>query len=294
MFARSLWVLVALALCVFAQSAEAIIMNDGAQSDTSWQQAYQTLGDQYPSVVGLYGYNGTSWHNIGSGVVVSPYNVITAAHVVLDNSGGTFSEYAIETGNNLKTPSGIYYATKASVIPQYTGITVSPDIGMLTFSQPIGVTPAPLYTGSDTSLLHSVATLSGFGDYGYPSTGPTAFDGLKRGCQDLLLELGDPAVSAGSDQLIMDFATPGSWDYQYLGGSTAPGDSGGGWFVNGQLVGVNDFIAGGYDYGLSGATSVSQHIDWIDSQIVPEPGTLALLSAAAASFLFYWTRRRSG
>ena len=69
---------VSLALCVFTQSAKAVIMNDGAQTDTTWQQEDQTLGDQYPSVVGLYGYDGTSWHNDGSGVVISPYNVITA------------------------------------------------------------------------------------------------------------------------------------------------------------------------------------------------------------------------
>ena len=60
MFARSLSVLAALALCVFTQSAKAVIMNDGAQTDTTWQQAYQTLGEQYPSVLASTA-NGTSW-----------------------------------------------------------------------------------------------------------------------------------------------------------------------------------------------------------------------------------------
>ena len=60
MFTRTS-VFAALALLSFAQSGWAIIVNDGAQTDPTWQQAYQTLGDQYPSVVGLYGYNGTTW-----------------------------------------------------------------------------------------------------------------------------------------------------------------------------------------------------------------------------------------
>ena len=294
MFGKSLLVVIGLVLCGVAQNGWAIIENDAAQNDPTWQQAYINLGDEYPSVVGLYGFNGTSWGNVGSGVVISPYNVITASHCVLGNAGGTkFQEYGIETGNDLNSPWGMYTTTTASVIPQFTGIESSPDMGILTFSQSIDVTPAPLYTGSDLALVGSPLVLSGFGYYGFPSTGDVALDGLKRGCQDTMIELGDSVFGAASDQLVMEFDYPGGSNYHYLGGCIAPGDSGGGVFTaSGQLAGVNDWNYGGSYYGYSGATSVSQHLDYIDSQIVPEPGTLILLGTAVASFLFYRMKRR--
>ena len=295
MFARSLSVLVGLALCVFARSAEAVIMNDLAQSSGTWQQAYINLGEQYPSVVGVYGYDGTSWTGFGSGVVISPYNVLTAAHVILNNNGSTFQKYAVVTGNKLSTDYwGIYYTTQESVIPQYAGVITSPDIGVLTFSQSINVTPAQLYTGSDLSLIGSNLVLSGFGDYGYAGGPELPSDGQKRGCQDPVMGLGYPIYGAGTDQLVMDFEYSPLPNYRYLGGKSAHGDSGGGWFTaSGQLAGVNDWGTNDTDYGgVSGATSVSQHLDYIDSQIVPEPGTLSLLGSALTTFLIYQIRKR--
>ena len=282
------------ALLSFAQNGWAQIMNESASGDTAWQQEYQNLGDQYPSVVAMYGYDG-SWHNIGSGTVISANCVLGAAHVALGNNGQLFQKYAVVTGNNLVSDYwGTYQTTQVSVIPEYTGIITSPDMAVWTFDQTMNVAPAPLYTGSDAALIYSYADLSGFGYYGYPSTGPIGFDGVKRGCRDLILQEGESFYGAGSDQLIMDFGLPGEWDYQHLGGESAPGDSGGGWFVNGQLVGVNAYVLGGYDHGSSGATSVSQHTAWIESQIVPEPSTLVLLGVAAGGFLFYRMRRRRG
>ena len=171
MFIRRL-VLAVVVLLAFAQSGWAIIMNDGAQSDPTWQQAYQTLGDQYPSVVGLLGYNGTSWENIGSGVVISPNCVIGAAHTALANNGTTFQKYAMETGNNLVSDYwGLYYTTQVSVMPGYSEPITSSDLAIWTFSDTITsskVKSAKLYTESDSALLGSFGDLSGFGDYGYP------------------------------------------------------------------------------------------------------------------------------
>ena len=107
-------------------------------------------------------------------------------NTLLVNGSSRYQRYAIETGNNLNAPSGIYYATQTLVIPQYTVIEGSPDMGVLTFSQSIDVTPAPLYTGSDLALVGSPSILFGFGDYGYASAGDLGLDGLKRGFQDPL------------------------------------------------------------------------------------------------------------
>ena len=106
-----------------------------------------------------------------------------------------------------------------------------------------------------------------------------------------MLKLGDVGLSAGADQLIMNWPLSGG---SPLNGCSWTGDSGGGCFVNGQLVGVIDFNAGGPYFGsATGATSVSQHSAWIDSQIVPEPGTLVLLGVAAAGFFIFRIKRQA-
>ncbi|HBO45382.1 MAG TPA: hypothetical protein DD670_15915, partial [Planctomycetaceae bacterium] len=54
--------------------------------------------------------------------------------------------------------------------------------------------------------------------------------------------------------------------YQHLGGGGLNIDSGGGWFFDGQLVAVHNWAVPYSGYSDPwGATSVSQHIDWIQS-----------------------------
>jgi hypothetical protein len=289
---KKCFVLAALILITSAQSGWAIIMHDAAQNDPAWQQEYKALGQQYTCVVGLAGYNGTSWQNIGSGTVISGNCVLGAGHSALFNNGAKFEKYAMITGNHLLNDYwGIYYTSKVDVIPGYTGSIADPDMAIWTFDQTItGVPLATLFRGSDTALLGSVVDLVGFGKYGYPSTGSIALDGAKRGCQQLLFELGDGAYGAGPDQLISAFGIPGGSMYLHLGGTGAYGDSGGGMFVGGQQVGVLDYGLGS-SYPYAGATSVSQHAAWIDSIVVPEPSTLVMLGAAASAFLVYRRRR---
>lgn len=281
MFARRLLWGVAL-VAVLAQGAGAIMMHDGARTNPSWQQEYKDLGCQYNSVVGIYGYNGTAWQNIGSGTVISDHCVIGAAHSALFNNGNLFTNYAIVEGNNLSTDAWAgYYTTSVTVSPQYTGIG-STDIAIWSFADTITnsrVQAAALYTGSDSALIGSVVDQVGFGYYGYPSVGAVGIDGAKRGCQNVLEQLGYPIFGYGTDQLITHFVEPGWPGYQHLGGCTMNYDSGGGWFVNGELVAVNDWTVSGLFYGApNGATSVSQHLNWINSVTgLPEPGTVAML-----------------
>lgn len=296
MFKKSLVSGTLLPMLLVAASANATIMHEGARTNAAWRQEYTALGQQYDSVVGLYGYNGTQWQNIGSGVVISPHHVIGAAHSALGNNGQLFQNYGMVTGNHLVNDWwGGYYTTQVTIHPGFTDIIVSPDMAIWTFGEVIrDVTPATLYRGSDAAKLGSVVDLVGFGIYGYAVTGAIGLDGAKRGSQNELTRIGWPIEGAGSDQLIAHFCPPGDPDYQHLGGVVSSFDSGGGMFVDGNstLFGVTDFRIGTQAYGYTGATSISQHVDWIDSvTAVPEPSSIVIFITGVASLLFYRRRR---
>ena len=287
-----------LLLVVFSQSAFAIGEHDAAQNDPTWQQEYANVGMGYSSDTAMYGWNGTGWVNIGTATAISPHCAIGAAHCALGNNGQMWSKFAMVTGNNLKTDYwGIYYATSVAVNPNYTGIG-STDLAIWTFSDTLDVTPAKLYQGPDSALLGNLVDSVGFGYLGFASTGavPGPIDGQKRGCQNILDEIGYPPFGYGTDQLVTFFAAPGSSEYQHLGGCLADLDSGGGMFLDGAstptLVGVDAWTVNSLGYGVpTGATSVSQNMAWINS-VVPEPGTFAMLGVAAVTLLLYWKRRR--
>lgn len=298
---KRLWALgLAMTLVASAQPGFGIVMHEGAKNDPAWQEEYKALGAQYSSVVAFYGFDGSNWWNIGSGTVISPHHVIGAAHVALDDNGQKFVRYGMVTGNHLINDWwGMYQTTTVEINPLFTGIG-STDLAIWTFLDEITadsrVTPANLYAGDDSALIGSLANLAGFGQNGYPSTGANPYlDGAKRGCEGVIAQLGYPAYGAGSDQFIMSFGAPGSPDYRRLGGSSAGGDSGGGWFVPHAplptIFAVNGYHIGDYSsYPFTGGTSVSQHIDWIYAVSgVPEPAT-AMLLGLGVIFL----RRRRG
>jgi hypothetical protein len=282
------------ALALFVPSAHAIIMHDAAQYDPAWRQEYVDLGKSYDSVVAVFGRNEDGWKIIGSGTVISPYNVIFAAHSALYNSGELFLEYRINTGTHLINDRWARYETyTVDVMPGYTGVG-SPDLAIWTFDEVIrDVTLATLYTGDDSDLIGSVVDFIGFGATGYLSGTEFTLDGAKRGCQNVLEQLGYPPLGYGTHDLITFLRPPGHSLYQHLGGTQGNFDSGGGWFVDGELVAVNNWRGYPLAYGIpGGATSISQHAAWIDSVIVPEPSSVLLLVIALVSlFIFRWKRR---
>lgn len=298
---KRLWALgLAMTLVALAKPGFGIVMHEGAKNDPAWQEEYKALGAQYSSVVAFYGYDGSSWWNIGSGTVISPHHVLGAAHVALNDSGGLYQRYGMVTGNHITYDAwGGYQTTEVVVNPLYTGIG-STDLAIWTFAEDLTsdprVVPARLYTGSDTALLGSLGDFAGFGWFGFPSNELVNLDGAKRGCRNVVDQLGYAAFGYGTDQFVMSFDGPGSPQYQRLGGCGAAIDSGGGLFITGApeptLFAVDAWSARPVVYNLTptGGTSVSQHIDWIYAVSgVPEPATAVLL-ALGVIFL----RRRRG
>lgn len=244
----------------------------------------------------------------GSGVLIAPNWVLTAWHVA--------SGYASNPSDAIFGINGGFYtgAEVYNLAPlgsnTKTVVTNGTDLTLIRLTtNVVGVNPAQLYTG--TSEVGHNASVIGFGSGGSGTSGASLGAGVKRGMRntiDLYVEPvpgGDPGEIQGSANRTNTFITDfddtteghnqvGTVDWLDLEGNVAGGDSGGGLFLeeNGQflLAGISSFAgwdvppAVPYGYGsISGFTSVSGNMGWIQNTInpVPEPATLFALAGLA-------------
>lgn len=163
-----------------------------------------------------------------TGVLISPTVVLTAAHCVdpATHAGYTFGVFTGDDG----TPYGASAATFAPHLDAVTAThiysgyqTTSPflgDIGVAILAQPSTITPAPFHTApADAALTGVPATIIGYGQ-----TTPGTFN-LARNTADTT------TGAIESDTIVVgDDAKHGCL-----------GDSGGGAFVNGELIGVDSY-----------------------------------------------------
>lgn len=267
-------------------TTQAVITRDD-QPDSG----YVALGAQADfAPVGLFVNN---WGYTGCGILIAPDWILTAAHVLDAASSGTF------------TINGTSYAsTQLIKNPGWTGNVLNGnDYGLVHLSSSLAaIPPAMFYTGSVGT--NQVGTFVGFGFTGTGLTGWKTLDGQKRAFQNVIDgDFGNPNLLLGAD-----FDNPNNAADNWFGAATplslegcvAPGDSGGGVFIqqNGQyyLAGVisgilaTDGNANG-DYGdISAFGLTSAAMPWIANN-VPEPSTTAL-SLVSASVLWALGRRK--
>ena len=268
----------------------------GTIRDDRDDSLYLNLGaaSEYASVGRVDG--ATRRYNfLASGTLIAPDWVLTAAHVVKDATSLNFT-----VGGT--TYTGTSWVAHTEFKNRRLGAGY--DIGLIHLGASVGnVAPATRYTGSKE--LGNVATSVGFGMTGTGLTGAITMDYQKRAGQNMVDDFyhwrGPPNV------ILMDFDQPGDpyessfgsalpLDLEYL---CAPGDSGGGLFVDfgsgEELIGVHSFGWGiqdrdpDADYGdASGDTRVSVFNSWIDGAMdgqIVSPGNSGGKKGSRSNFV---------
>jgi hypothetical protein len=270
--------------------------------------------------------NNDSW--IGSGTVISPYHILTAAHVVdtIGNDGVSDADLARTAVVFNNDGANIYFGIAAvDVHPDYTGFNnpaVNDDLAIITLNNPVpaGVEVYPLWTSAvapGTTLTMVGYGRSGDGVNGF-TVGPDFF--TKRvGYNDAdAFEL-DDEPGATAEVFEFDFDDEEDPGANQVGGLSlgntleaqiGGGDSGGPSFIEqgGQfyVAGVNTFGFTTVDFtpeqgytinpfpefnSGGGGMLVPAYADWITAT-VPEPTTVALLVMGIPLALVAMMRRR--
>lgn len=276
-------------------SARAAIFNDLATLEQADDFALDPMFDS------------TGWFTVqnqdgsffgGSGVLIDPYWVLTAGHVLLEEGTSQWDAFAFSTAPSAYDAVDSLIAADAAFVFDGYNQDMQPgsgsDIGLVRLSEPIlDVDPAVRFRGTDQEGTHFYS--AGYGRPGiWPNEGD--FDGIKRAGENIADTFGGLGGIVQEQYWVSNFnfsgdALPLEWQGSSL-------DSGGGWYsdIGGQmhLIGISNFVRG--QNTMTGGLRLSLYNDWIDetmaSNQVPEPATWVMFASGMLGALAARRRRR--
>lgn len=248
----------------------------------------------FQSVGSVAGWDGANWRLVGTGVLIDQDWVMLTGHE-LTTFG--YTTYRFSLGNDLFQPNTGRSVADAYYVAGSGGNFFNPDLGLMHLSDPItSVTPAVIYHGDDLTVGTRVV-FAGYGLPAYFPTGELAFDGKKRGGENLIENIG-PTSFLAADRIEWDFGPATGTSSLPLEMSASNFDSGSGTFafIDGQwqLVGI---VAQGAPLRSTVAVRPSAYSAWTNEIIgVPEPSSflLALTGAAGAWMVARFRGRKRG
>ena len=322
-------VVVFLAALCFATPSRAIVV---AGPDPNGSMYSASGGGAFDGVAQLFLTFGSSTFGCSGGLLSTGRHVVTAGHCVADSFGaalpGSSSVRFITESGTTNIAGASYIVNPAWDGDLFSGT----DLAIITLAAlaPADATRYDIYRNTDE--VGQIGTLAGFGLGGTGATGPTAaypFGTRRKGMNqfdalgsffdvsgaillfdfDNGLEANDALRVAGLPDLGLGLSEV----------NIASGDSGGPTFLDGKIAGVHSFgarlivkdvacppdvetpanlkgAAGcklDFSFGeLGGDMRVSSFQTFIDAALVPEPGSILLMSSGLAGLLSFLRRSR--
>ncbi len=240
---------------------------------------------------------------IGSGVLISPNHVLTAAHLFDKNNDGVMEPLASDVRVNFNAgPRSIQRISGYVTHPDFHGFYQSKndDLAIITLQS---TAPAAAMRYAIVDALPdegSTFVFAGYGRSGYAD--PPGGSGLvisswtsKRvGWNQFDIFLGDDEGGSSLELFRADFDGPGDGLGNDVESTVAPGDSGGPSFVEDihgtlRVAGINTYLSGIDDpnalptFGTSfGGQAVPAYAAWINTVTgIPEPGAVGAIGLLA-------------